>query len=476
MLTGAGSIVTLASSILATKVFALLVGPEGVGTYALLLSILNFGFLVFGVGLYVVAAQQVAASRYDARGENPARVATAAVVLATVTGGIGGVVFFTASGAIALVALGNVERSGVVAILAPAVTLTVIGNAVLGVLAGQHRVIWSTMLTSATAVAAAVIGIAIVASIGVEGFAWSLAAVSAVHAGVTVSVATRLGLIRWRMAYVEVVRHMRRLIAFGAAVMLSQAATTGAVLAMPIIVLQLYGHAEVGYYRAATAVSVGLTTIVSAGLHADFLPRIAAAPDADGRRTLVEDRMRIVLGLGVPFVLVLLAGAPMVIAVLYSVEFAPAVPLLEWQLVGDLVRLPTIILVMALIGMRARGRVVLLEILSAVSFVAASLIGFNLFGIVGAGVGYAASQFVTYVAAWIIVAMTANISPGRLHLVVSALFVGAVSLVVLPLAGLYTSLLMLATAIALGLLAAPRIARLHAVGAADANAADRGGE
>lgn len=456
-LIGLGSAFTLAASVLATKTYAMLVGPEGVGHYALLLSVLNMGLLLFGLGLQAATTRLIAErrARSDLRGARA--VATAAIFVAAVSAAAGAVVLAALAEPIATLALGNESRANDVRYLAPALALTAVANTGVGILSGFQQVRASTATAILSALVGATAGVLVVMVLGTRGFAPALVVAGAAQF-LLVATALRRARILTRIAQLGTMT--APLLSLGLPFMLSQVVTTGSVLAIPVLVLQLAGSAEVGYYRAAAAISLGLGVVFVTALHQDFMPRVAATRAGPERLAVVEERMQIVVGLGLPIILVLFALAPLTIEVLYTTDFAPAAAVLEWQLLGDAVRLPVLVLMTTAMAAGRRSTYVGLELLGGVALLAASLGAIQLLGVAGAGLGYATAQIVTYCAAWVAL-RGVGVVPSPLQAVVVAVPVGGSLLISLGIDPLIRSGMALLVAMLVSATAAMRFRSVH---------------
>ena len=424
-LVGAGSVVTLALGIVAMKVYALLVGPPGVGVLALLQSVLNLALLAASAGLQASTITAVAAADAGDRRGSARSVARTAIFLSMVAGTAGAIALLLLSHPIAEFMLGTGQRSTDVFWLAPALLLSVTATVQAAVLAGMHRLKLATAAGVITAVGGTAVSIVIVGRLGIDGFASSLAATAVIQFAVAAYAVRRIGIRVLSPPLVPAWRTTRDLLALGLPVALSQAVTNGALFIIPVLVLHTLGSTEVGYYRAAAAISVGIGTFFLAGIHQDFLPRIASTDDWAERVALVERRMRLVIGIGLPSILGLLAMGPFILDLLYSHEFRPALAILQWQLIGDLARLPTVVLTFSALAIRSRVTYFGLEATSGLAIIGGTVVGINLLGLGGPGAGYAVAQLVTYAAAWFVVRRRLHTTPGRLQLAVAATAVGA---------------------------------------------------
>jgi O-antigen/teichoic acid export membrane protein len=227
----------------------------------------------------------------------------------------------------------------------------------------------------------------------------------------------------------------------------------------------MLGSDDVGQYRAATAISTGYLSFFLTALTQDFLPRISAATDAGESIELVERRMRLVMGVAVPIILGLLALGPWLVDVLYSEAFRRAFDMLQWLLVGDLIRLPAWVLGYVLIAHARPVAYLGYELSVGILVVASTFVGIGIAGLAGAGVGYAATQLVMYGVVWWLVRRRLHASPGRLQLIV--VFAAIISAALLatvsdPVIRLF---LFGSAAVIVGMAAWPRLFRLHRAGA-----------
>lgn len=417
VIVGIGSIVTVGLSVVTAKAYALLLGPAGVGLYGLMLSVLNLGLILasFGVGVSVIQATAAAVAANDWHLVRAVR--RAASFLGLIGGAVGGLVLIVLRQPIANWGLGDATKGGDVVILAGALLLTVAAAAQVALLTGLHRVKAVTLVNVGSALTAAGAGIALVAAAGTAALAPALVVTAAVQLALS-SVVNRRPDKAGSPSIEEAatVSAGEQLLRTGAPVAASQLVSTGVQLAIPVLVLQLLGTDEVGYYRAAATISVGYLTFFLASLTQDYLPRISGAADSSAMILLIERRMRLVMSLGLPLILGLLALGPFVIELLYSSAFAPALDVLQWQLIGDMVRLPAWVLAFVLLGGRGGRAYFGAELSGGTALAAGTVLGLAILGLAGAGVGYAVSQVVYYGVLWMLVRRRLPLRPGRLQM------------------------------------------------------------
>lgn len=445
------------------KVFALLVGPDGVGLFALLQSLLNIGILLTSFGLQASAITVVAAAhRRDGR-EAASVVGGTAVALSLIGSALGAVLLMVLREPIARVMLGSVDRSGEVLLLAPALLFSVVATVNVAVLAGLHQLKAATAVNLSAASLGTAVMVVLVMTLRLNGFAPGLAAFALLQLLFSGYALVRVGAVV-RSASTPIRARIRDLVGLGVPVALSQGVTNGALFLIPVLVLHTLGSTEVGLYRAAVAVSLGIGTFFLAGIHQDFLPRIASSDDPSERALLIERRMRLVVGIGLPPILALLALGPVVIEVLYSTDFRPAVAILEWQLVGDLLRMPAMVLTVAVLAMRSRLTYFGLEATSGVVLILATVLATRALGLSGPGVGYTVAAFATLFVAWFVFRRTLDLRPDRLQLIVMGTAAGTAAIVAADPGAMVKLIIFGAAAVGAGLVTWPRLLRLHREG------------
>ncbi len=408
---------TVGLSVVTAKAYAVILGPAGVGLYGLMLSVLNLGVIVVSVGMGVSVVQATAAAVAAKDWSLVHAVRRTARILAVIGGAVGGVLLIGLREPIAKLVLGDATKDGDVVILAGALLLTVAAGAQLALLTGLHRVKAVTLVNVASALVSAGAGVALVALVGIAALAPALLLTAAVQAALSVAVNRRsreagIPSPRGTTAIPGVVGTLVRR---GARIAASQLVSTGVQLGVPVMVLQMLGTQEVGYYRAAATISVGYLTFFLASLTQDYLPRIAGASDSGAMILLIDRRMRLVMSLGLPIILGLLALGPLAIQLLYSSAFAPALDVLQWQLVGDIVRLPAWVLAFVLLTGDG-GPYFRAELTGGIALALGSILGLATLGLTGAGVGYAAAQVAYYAVLWMLVRRRLPLRPGRLQM------------------------------------------------------------
>jgi PST family polysaccharide transporter len=106
-----------------------------------------------------------------------------------------------------------------------------------------------------------------------------------------------------------------------------------------IDVAKVLGAPALGQYQAAWTISMQYVAFVLGAMGTDYYPRLTGVihdPKAAGR--LVNEQAEIATLLSAPVFIAMMAVAPWVIHLLYAASFTPAIEILRWQVLGDILK------------------------------------------------------------------------------------------------------------------------------------------
>jgi PST family polysaccharide transporter len=106
-----------------------------------------------------------------------------------------------------------------------------------------------------------------------------------------------------------------------------------------IDVARVLGAQSLGQYQAAWTISMQYVSFVLGAMGADYYPRLTGVihdPKAAGR--LVNEQTEIAILLSAPVFIAMMAVASLTIHLLYAASFTPAIEILRWQVLGDVLK------------------------------------------------------------------------------------------------------------------------------------------
>ena len=425
-LLGSSSFVSIIAAAAMAKFYAIRIDADGIGLSALMQSVIGLATMFSAVGIPVGLTREVAsaAQRNDADEQGSALAAAQHIVLIGNVIVFGGVVVFWPH--IARVALGNAHvHWWEVLALAAAGTLSTWSAIQTAYLNGHQKLAALARFAIISSLMSAAAGVALVWLLGVSGIAPGIFATALIGAVLARTSIVRQHLPRqWVAPLVSAARS--RLVRFGLPLVLSNLLGSGLQYVLPILVLRMLDRSSVGIYRAASAISVTYVGILITTMSQEYYPRISAAPKAM-LKELLDDQHRLVLIVGVPIICMGAVLSPLVIPVLYKTDrFTAAVPVLQWQLIGDLLRLSSWTMSYIILARSGSFAYFVMETISAIIFFAMSWLGMHFLGITGMGMGFLASYALYWCVAAVVLRRTLGIS-------LSGRNVGTIACVVLAL-------------------------------------------
>lgn len=374
------------------KVVAVLLGPAGVGLIGLYLSLTQTASSIAALGLGNVGTRQIAEAHAEGGDIAVGRIRRALFWGTMALALIGAAAFWLASGWIARVVLADRTRADDVAWLSLGVALTVAAGSQGALLTGLRRIGDLARINVGSGVIGAVIGVlalwvwgqkALLATVLIAPLVTLLLGhLYVIRLGPPAGAAVRLP---------EMSREWRVMLRLGFAIMLSGLITTLGHLAVRTLVQRSVGPEALGQFQAAWAIGMTYLGFALGAMGSDYYPRLTAAiADHKVATRLVNEQTEVALLLCAPVLLAMLGLAPWVIHLLYSAEFGPAVEILRWQLLGDILKVISWPLGFVLLAIGAGKTFILTESLGMGVFVVSVVIGLPLIGLSATGMGFLA--------------------------------------------------------------------------------------
>lgn len=394
---GRAHFVNTVANLIKIKVIALLLGPAGVGLIGLYTNLVETAATVAAFGIGNVGTRQIAVAEAEGGQVAVGRTRRALFWGALGLSLIGGAAFYLFSGWIAEVLLDDVSLANDLAWLSVAVTLTVLAGAQGALLMGLQRVGDIARINMGSGVLAAILGVCAVWQWGTHGLIAAILITPVTAFALGHIYVSRLGApIGSAASLPELTVEWRGMARVGFAFMLSSLITLLGHLAARTLVHSELGTEALGHFQAAWTIGMTYLGFVLAAMATDYYPRLSAAINDPAKATrLVNEQTEVVLLLSTPAILALLGLAPWVIQLLYSAEFGPAVHILRWHLVGDMLRVMSWPLCYILIASGAGRSLVMNESLCIGIFVGTIFFGLPIFGVTATGIAFLA-QYLAY--------------------------------------------------------------------------------
>ncbi len=399
------SIINILVSIASAKVLALFLQPAGYGYYGLLQSFVGVTSLMAGLGMATGLVRLGARAAKQNDESTLAALRSGAWFLFSALGGVTLLCLLFFRVTLSRWALGSPDHGWTIVLMGFALVFTVGGNIQMGMLNAYHRVGALAKYAIANTLGSAVFTIGAVVVWRSKGIVPAVIASAAINwAASHYFLRREVAKISVRTTRKETLKSAWALMQFGGPFTASILVGTGVQLALPMVVVHLLNPESVGYYKAAAGISVGYLGFLVTAMGQDYYPRVSAVShQPQSLVKLINEQHRLVMLIGAPIILGMLALVPLIIPIVYSHKFTPAVDILEWQLIGDLFKFSSWTMAFAILA-RCRSSVYFLtESIGGTATLVTTWLGVRWFGMTGLGASFLATYIIYYFAVWLII-------------------------------------------------------------------------
>lgn len=386
---GGATVVSVAIGIVRTKFLAIVIGPSGIALFGLYGAILDLAVLLSGMGIQTSGVRLVAEANSQ---DNLKQISRTIITLrrcAILLGVLGAVGLILFRAPISRLTFGDDSHEDALAMLSLAIFFTAISQGQTALIQGLRRIADLAAIKVVGAFLGTLATIPLIWWLRDQGIVPSMVAVAGILLSVSWWFARRVRVELISVSLKETYIESKALLGLGFAFMLSGlmvAATTYFIRTS--ITFQL-GLDAAGYYQAAFALSGVYVGIILGAMAADFYPRLTAvASDDKTCNRLVNEQSEIALLIAGPGIVATLAFAPLVVRLLYSVEFVQAIDVLRWQIFGLLGRIVSWPLGFVILA-KGRGRVfIATELVANLLHVGFVILFMKKWGLVGTGIAF----------------------------------------------------------------------------------------
>ena len=119
------------------------------------------------------------------------------------------------------------------------------------------------------------------------------------------------------------------------------------------------------------------------------MPRVAALTSREALSRAIDDQLRMVVIITGAVCCLGILGAGMIVTALFSGKYASADPLLRWFMLGNALRLPSLVMSYAILARSSPWTYLVIELAGGAGLLAATALGLERWGLEGAGIAFA---------------------------------------------------------------------------------------
>lgn len=386
------------AALVRNKIAAVLLGPAGLGLMSLYNTAIKFVTDALNLGLPVSAVRYLAECSNQQAAQAMVRTVRFWSLLTAV---VSMVVCAVLSPVFSYCYFGDVARWVEFLWLAPVCAATLLASGELALLKGMRRLKEVAAQSIANALLCIVVTLPFFWLCGTEGI------LPAVGAAALAAVATvgwhSLRLFPYRLPsdMASAIKDGAGMVKLGLAFVFAGILGAGVELAVRAFISNYGSVTDVGLYNSGYMITITYASLVFASMETDYFPRLSAVNhDVTESNSVVNRQIEVSVVLLAPMLVAFMVALPIVIPLLYSGKFLPAIGMVRFGVIAMLLRAAT--LPMEYMSL-AKGRswiYLLTEAVYDAVVVGAILVGYVFCGLSGAGFGILVAAVVNLVFVW----------------------------------------------------------------------------
>jgi len=386
---GGSSALNMLFGVVRTKCIAIILGPSGVGLMGLYIAITTMMTMVFGMGLNSSAVRQVAEASGGGDTVRLGRTISSVKRTSLILGGIGALIAAVVAEPICRLTLGTADHSKSAVLVSVTVLLTIVANGQTAIVQGMQRVRDLALINIVGGLGATLIGVPLIFVLREEGIVPVVMVLSLMAIASSGYAVRRVSVEKTKVGWRELTEDAAVLLRLGVVFMASGVMASATAYLLRLLIVRQLGIEAAGHYQAAWTISGMYVGFILGAMGIDFYPRLTAVAHDDKACTrLANEQTEIAILLALPGILATIAFAPVVITIFYSGRFEPAIQLLQWQMLGVLLKVCAFPIGFIILAKGAGKLFLMTETLTYVVSLALSWLCLRWLGLVGAGIAF----------------------------------------------------------------------------------------
>jgi len=382
---GGVQFISIIISIIKTKVAALIIGAAGIGIFGILNSSLNFIQALTRLGLDITAVKEIAS---EDKTNLPQKI-NLIKQLAFFTGIIGVCIVLFFSPWLSQMAFGNKDYTFFFITISVAILFNQLALGNIAILQGIKALKKLSKVIAFSSVVNLLPTISIYYFFREKGIPWVIVTTAIISFLISRYYIDELKILRNPANIFNFINEAKNILTSGFYLSLASIINLSVSFIIQIFVSNYGGLNELGLYNAGFILINSYVAVFFSSLSKDFFPRlIEVSGDSKLAAKMVNEQAQILLLLITPVIIIFLVFRPVVISVLYSKEFMPILGMITYGILATAFKGVSWSLGFILIAKGHSKLYLITEIVSNILLLVSVVIGYNLGGLTGLGIGY----------------------------------------------------------------------------------------
>lgn len=400
LLLAAAQLLSVILTAVRVKLIATMLGPVGIGLYGIYTSVLETIAKVASMGIGSSGIRFVSESRVSA-GRFWTVICTLFISL-FVQGLVAFLLILMFKDSIAKWLIDDSSLTFEVSIIGAGVFSTLVSTAITTTFQGMRYVKYISVITVISSLLTTIFGLLFVFWMGRSGLPFVLLLQSLSSIIISMYMMKLIDVPPFSQPLINgMFVTWRRIGELGIVMMLASLTGAGALLLARSIITRELGLDAAGYFGASWAISMVYVGLLLGSLTSDFYPKLTSVIETTKvANKLINEQIQLILAVGCPMLIMMIGWATFLISMLYTSAFSPAAEILQWQTLGNVLKLASWPLTFAVVAGSNGRAYLLIELSFNLTFIILTYLFIMYTGIQITGVafliGYSIYFFVSY--------------------------------------------------------------------------------
>ncbi|GAA4281482.1 oligosaccharide flippase family protein [Gaetbulibacter aestuarii] len=384
---GGVQVINVLISIAKSKIAALLIGVSGFGIFGLLTSTLNLILGITRLGLDVSAVKEIAATNHNS--DNVSKLVTITNRLTFYSGIAGALISLVFSPWLSSFIFGNENYALFFAIISITILFNQLTTGNIAILQGLKHLNSLAKVSVITSFFSLFPTILFYYFLGEKGIPWVILFSGLFGFLISKVFVDKLRIKRVSISFQKFLSESKNMLNLG--FMLSLASLSGILIAylIQIYITKEGSIKEVGFYNAGFGLIHSYVVVFFNALSKDYFPRLAEAEkDPVVINKMVNQQASMSVLFLTPIIILFLGFKSVLITLLYSKEFLPVLGMVTFGIVAIVFKAVSWSMGFVIIVKGNSKLYLITELASNIILFSLVILGYRVFGLTGAGVGY----------------------------------------------------------------------------------------
>ncbi len=383
------TVLSVLLNIVAVKIIAVVLGPQGTGIFSILEKVIKVAVSVGTFGGRSPLTQGIASME---AGDNKPFLSSVATIYLAATGIVALMMMGLADVILRYLSVNAVGDHLLIIWAVAAVVLAVLSEFYVGILNGNRLLeqVFVAQMLRMLCLALLAYPIALIISDGrLEYYAWIFVVAQFVSLIYGVLKCRRHGIAIWPFSVAPKISCLRRFGSFSLLVLLGAFIGQGGILLSRLIVVDYHGIEAAGMFETAWAISAAYIGLILNSIGLYFLPAVSEKMETEQRNAVIRRVLVLATVVATLALSVMIVLKPILVSLLYSTAFLDSLVMIQWMLVGELLKIVGWVFGVALLGVQLGLWFLIINSVFMIGFIGLLFIGMEFFDdMVVVGVAY----------------------------------------------------------------------------------------